>query len=118
LLGSLIFRLLWNAAQGRIALPKSMRRPFMVYADEFQDLLGLSGDFAELAAQGRKYGVGLTVAHQYLAQVPRDVQKAVLANTGTVTVQDSAEAGSQRLPWKSWRSTASGFMPCLRAVET
>ena len=35
-----------------------------------------------------------------------------------VTVQDSAEVGSQGLPWNSWRSTARGFLPCLRAVET
>jgi Sigma-70, region 4 len=35
-----------------------------------------------------------------------------------VTVQDPSGAGSQGRLSTSWRSTASGFMPCLRAVET
>jgi hypothetical protein len=34
-----------------------------------------------------------------------------------VTIQGPVGAGSQGLPWKSWRSTAKGFVPCLRAVE-
>lgn len=38
--------------------------------------------------------------------------------TVTVTVQDPAGAGSQGWPSNSRRSTASGFMPCLRAVAT
>jgi hypothetical protein len=35
-----------------------------------------------------------------------------------VTVQGAAVAGSQGWASNSWRSTTSGFMPCLRAVET
>jgi hypothetical protein len=130
LLGSLTFRLLWNAAQARIALPEAERRPFMVYADEFQDLLSLAGDFAELAAQGRKYGIGLVVAHQYLAQVPREVQQAVLANTSTKTIfqtsaHDAAALASELKPHINaediqnlgnrevmiWAATAEGSLP-------
>jgi len=36
-----------------------------------------------MLAELRKYGIGLVLAHQYLGQLDRRVQDAVLGNTGT-----------------------------------
>jgi hypothetical protein len=48
---------------------------------------------------------------------PRSKPSTRAANiSARVTVQDCAEVGSQGSPWNSWRSTATGFMACLRAV--
>ena len=66
--------------------------PYHLYADEFQ--LVASERFAELLAEGRKFGLSLTVAHQYASQIPTEVLRAVLGNVGTtilfrVGAQDS-----------------------------
>jgi hypothetical protein len=80
LLGSLVVSQLWQAALGRAALPADERHPAMIYIDEFQDYLHLPTDVAEVLAQARGLGVGLTLAHQHLAQLPTAMRSAVLAN--------------------------------------
>jgi len=60
---------------------RSDGRQFCLYADEFQILAGER--FAELLAEGRKFGLALTVAHQYAQQIPEGVLRAVLGNVGT-----------------------------------
>ena len=80
LLGSLVVSQLWQAALGRAALPAQARHPVMVYIDEFQDYLHLPTDLADVLAQARGLGVGLTLAHQHLAQLPAAMRSAVLAN--------------------------------------
>ncbi len=56
-------------------------KPFCLFADEFQIFAGEG--FAELLAEGRKFGLALTVAHQYANQLPEKVLLAVLGNVGT-----------------------------------
>ena len=80
LLGSLVVSQIWQAAQGRVRLPVGKRSPVMVYIDEFQDYLHLPTDIADVLAQARGLGVGLTLAHQHLAQLPAAMRSAVLAN--------------------------------------
>ncbi|MHB9149804.1 MAG: type IV secretory system conjugative DNA transfer family protein [Thermoleophilia bacterium] len=80
LLGSLVVSQLWQAALGRVRVPADRRSPVMVYVDEFQDYLHLPTDLADVLAQARGLGVGLTLAHQHLAQLPNAVRSAVLAN--------------------------------------
>lgn len=92
LLGSLLLMRLWQAVLGRAALPPEARPPLFVYVDEFSDYVGAAGTFGELLAQARGLGVGVTVAHQHLAQLPRELRAAVLANTRTrVVFQTSAD---------------------------
>jgi hypothetical protein len=80
LLGSLVVAELWHAALGRVAVPPDMRRPVSVFIDEFQDYLHLPTDLADALAQARGLGVGLTLAHQHLAQLTPQMRSAVLAN--------------------------------------
>ena len=80
LLGSLVVSQLWQAALGRVGVPANKRAPVMVYIDEFQDYLHLPTDVADVLAQARGLGVGLTLAHQHLAQLPPSLRSAVLAN--------------------------------------
>jgi DNA helicase HerA-like ATPase len=80
LLGSLTVSQLWQAALGRVRVPADKRSPVMVYIDEFQDYLHLPTDIADVLAQARGLGVGLTLAHQHLAQLPAALRSAVLAN--------------------------------------
>ena len=80
LLGSLVVSQLWQAALGRVRVSAGSRSPVMVYIDEFQDYLHLPTDVADVLAQARGLGVGLTLAHQHLAQLPTALRSAVLAN--------------------------------------
>lgn len=80
LLGSLIVSQVWQAALGRVRISAERRHPVMVYVDEFQDYLHLPTDLTDVLAQARGLGVGLTLAHQHLAQLPAAMRSAVLSN--------------------------------------
>jgi hypothetical protein len=57
------------------------RRPFYLYVDEFQNFATES--FAVILSEARKYGLNLTVANQYVAQMTDTVRDAVFGNVGT-----------------------------------
>jgi hypothetical protein len=80
LLGSLVVAQLWQAVQARASVPPAKRRPVMVYIDEVQDYLHLPTDLGDALAQARGFGVGFTLAHQFLGQLPLPMRTAVLAN--------------------------------------
>jgi hypothetical protein len=80
LLGCLILTALWQAFTARAALPPEQRQPFGLYVDEVQDLAEAPIPWDEMLAQGRKYGLGLTVAHQNLDQLPKALREVVLSN--------------------------------------
>ncbi|WOQ17599.1 type IV secretion system DNA-binding domain-containing protein [Raineyella sp. W15-4] len=80
LLGSLVVALLWQAALERVAIPANRRHPVMIYIDEVQDYLRLPGSLSDALAQARGLGVGFTLAHQHLGQLPTSLKSALLAN--------------------------------------
>jgi type IV secretory pathway TraG/TraD family ATPase VirD4 len=82
LLGSLIVSTLGMAAFSRAEASPSVRRPFMLYMDEFQSFTTLM--LANMMSELRKYGVGLVLAHQYMHQLEPDIRHAVLGNAGTL----------------------------------
>lgn len=80
LLGSLAVAQLWQTILGRASQAGASRTPVQVYIDEVQDYLHLPTDLSDALAQARGLGVGFTLAHQYLAQLPRDLRAGLLAN--------------------------------------
>ena len=82
ILGSLIVSTIGLAGLSRAKTPTENRRPFYLYADEFQTFTTLS--VATMMAELRKYGVGLVLANQHLAQLDPAVRSAVLGNAGTL----------------------------------
>jgi Type IV secretion-system coupling protein DNA-binding domain len=88
LLGALLLASFWQTTLGRSQTPAEHRRPAWLYVDEFQDVLRLPLDLADMLAQARKLGVGLILAHQYLGQLPEGVKTAIRNTTRThVTFQ-------------------------------
>jgi hypothetical protein len=81
-LGSLIVSTIGLAAFSRADEPQRDRRPFFLYVDEFQNFTTLA--FVSMFSELRKYGLGITVAHQYLNQLEPDILSAVLGNAGTL----------------------------------
>lgn len=82
LAGGLFVTALSLAAFSRASVAEETRRPFFIFVDEFQSFTTLS--VANMAAELRKYRVGLILAHQYLQQLHPDVRHAVLGNAGTL----------------------------------
>jgi energy-coupling factor transporter ATP-binding protein EcfA2 len=56
--------------------------PVHVYADEFQSFA--DHRIGELLSEARKFGLRLTLAHQFAAQLPPEVLQAVVGNVGTI----------------------------------
>ena len=82
LLGSLIVTKIQLAAMSRADIPAAKRTPFYLYVDEFQNFA--TDSFAVILSEARKYGLSLTVANQYIAQMPLTVKDAVFGNVGTI----------------------------------
>jgi hypothetical protein len=79
-----------QAAFARADTPQAARRPFYLYADEFQDYA--SAGFTRILSQARNYALALTLAHQYLGQLSEALRQAVLGNAASfVSLRVGAE---------------------------
>ena len=94
LIGAVTVFALFQAVQGRIALSEGRRRPFLVYIDEPKALGDLPMPLDALLEQARGLGVGVTLAPQSVAQLPKSVREAALTNVATRVVfrQDADDA--------------------------
>ena len=97
LLGSLLVAKLQQTAMSRQSLAEKDRRPFWLYIDEFQNFATPS--MSEILSGARKYRLGLTLAHQDLAQLRRypELSSSVLTNTCTRIVFRPGDEDAQAL---------------------
>lgn len=82
LLGAMIITKVQLAAMSRADVAASERPNSFLYVDEFQNFA--TDSFASILSEARKYGLGLTMAHQYVAQLTESVRDAVFGNVGTL----------------------------------
>lgn len=82
LLGALLVTKVQMAAMSRADVPAEQRTPFYLYVDEFQNFA--TDSFATILSEARKYGLNLTVANQYTAQMLPEVKDAVFGNVGSI----------------------------------
>lgn len=79
LIGSLlVVARVWQAATARAG--GTVRRDASLYVDECQNFLALPGALDDVLAEARGYRLSLTLAHQHLGQLPRDLAEAASAN--------------------------------------
>lgn len=86
---------------------QAARTPSLVYIDEFQSFTTAS--VAGMVSELRKFGVGLTLAHQHLTQLSPDVRAAVLGNVGSLI---AFRLGADDAP-----TVAREFAPTFGAVD-
>jgi hypothetical protein len=90
----------------------SSTKPFYVFADEFQSFAGSAEEtWRELLSRGRKYGLALTVAHQYPAQVPNAVRNEIFGNVGSVVSFKLGARGAGVLRQELLTKTEKGLEP-------
>lgn len=98
LLGAMLITKFQIDAMSRADIPEKDRTPFYLYVDEFQNFA--TDSFATILSEARKYKLNLTMANQYIAQMPDEVRDAVFGNVGTILSMqigfDDAEYMSQQ----------------------
>lgn len=98
LLGALLVTKIQLAAMSRADIDSSERTPFYLYVDEFQNFA--TDSFATILSEARKYGLNLTVANQYIAQMLPEVRDAVFGNVGSIiSFRTSADDASGLLKY-------------------
>ena len=84
LLGAFLATAFAQAAEARAKIPEHERRDFHLYVDEFQSFA--TDSFASVLSESRKWKLSLTLAHQYLGQMPLALRQAILGNVGSILV--------------------------------
>ncbi|MEN4476201.1 type IV secretory system conjugative DNA transfer family protein [Mycolicibacterium cosmeticum] len=91
LLGYLYLNRTWISALRR----SDVSRPFTVVVDEAQSLA--AGAVSSMLSEGRKFGLSVVLAHQYLGQLDEDVRPAVDGNVATTVAFRGAVADCAEL---------------------
>jgi hypothetical protein len=82
LLGAMMITKFQIDAMSRANIPEKDRVDFYLYVDEFQNFA--TDSFATILSEARKYKLNLTMANQYIAQMPEEVRDAVFGNVGSI----------------------------------
>jgi type IV secretory pathway TraG/TraD family ATPase VirD4 len=82
LLGAMMITKIQLAAMARVNIEESKRRDFFLYVDEFQNFA--TDAFIKILSEARKYRLNLTLANQYIDQIPEEVRQAIFGNCGNI----------------------------------
>jgi hypothetical protein len=98
LLGMILVGKILMAALSRTDIDQKDRAPFFLYIDEFQNFI--TDSINAILSEARKYGLGLTIAHQFLGQLVQkgdtSIKDAIFGNVGTMAAfRVGAEDGKE-----------------------
>jgi len=82
LIGMIFVGKILMAALSRVDDPTKGFAPFFLHIDEFQNVS--TPAIASILSEARKYKLGLTVAHQFIAQLDPVIKDAVFGNVGSM----------------------------------
>ncbi|KIA60841.1 type IV secretory system conjugative DNA transfer family protein [Nocardia vulneris] len=104
LVGSLLVARTWQAATSRARTPTTSRPDAALVLDEAHNFLNLSTPVEDMLAEARGLRLSLVLAHQNLAQLPRELRDAVSANARnkvifTASPEDARELSRHTSPW-------------------
>lgn len=82
-LGMMLIKMIQTVAFRRKTVKHDERPlPFYMYVDEFQNLA--TPTFVNLLSESRKYGLAMTLANQYLGQIPDEIRQSIMGNVGSM----------------------------------
>lgn len=81
LVGSLIVGAIESAVMSRVDQPERDRVPVNFYVDEFESMANEA--FSCIVAEGRRFGLSLTLSHQNLTQIPTNLRHVIRNNVQT-----------------------------------
>jgi hypothetical protein len=82
LIGMIVVGKLLMAALSRVDDPTKSFPPFYLHMDEFQNIS--TNSISAILSEARKYKLGLTMAHQFIAQLQPNIKDAVFGNVGSM----------------------------------
>lgn len=82
LIGMIFVGKILMAALSRVDDPTRGFPPFYLHMDEFQNVS--TNSISAILSEARKYKLGLTIAHQFIAQLQPDIKDAVFGNVGSM----------------------------------
>jgi len=100
LIGNLITTGIEQAAFARHDVSPMARTPFYLYLDEFQDFSASSGSaktLAKILSGARKFGLHLTLAHQYLDQLNPQMKAAIVGNVWIKVIFGVSEVDAREI---------------------
>lgn len=82
LLGAMLITQIQLSAMNRVFQATEERSDFYLYVDEFQNFATES--FIKILSEARKFKLNLIIANQYMTQLDRTIQDAILGNVGSI----------------------------------
>lgn len=82
LLGMIFVGKILMAALSRVDDPTMSFPPFYLHIDEFQNVS--TNSISSILSEARKYKLGLSVAHQFIAQLDQGIRDSVFGNVGSM----------------------------------
>jgi hypothetical protein len=80
LVGSLVVARTWQATTARARTPQRQRKDASLVIDECHNFLNLPYPIEDMLAEARGFRVAMTLAHQHLGQLPRELREGMSTN--------------------------------------
>jgi len=80
LVGSLVVARAWQATTARARTPQPQRADASLVIDECHNFLNLPYPIEDMLAEARGFRVAITLAHQHLGQLPRELREGISTN--------------------------------------
>ncbi len=97
LVGSLVVARTWQATTGRARIPQRQRRDASMVIDECHNFLNLPYPIEDMLAEARGFRVAMTLAHQHLGQLPRELREGMSTNARSKIFFNASPEDSREL---------------------
>lgn len=97
LVGSIVVARTWQAASRRARVPQRQRRDASLYVDECHNFLNLAYPLEDMLAEARGYRLSMTLAHQYLGQLPKELEEGISTNARSKIFFNASPEDAKRL---------------------
>lgn len=103
LVGSLVVARTWQATTGRARTPQRQRNDASMVIDECHNFLNLPYPIEDMLAEARGFRVAMTLAHQHLGQLPRELREGMSTNARSkiffnASPEDARELSRHTMP--------------------
>jgi hypothetical protein len=103
LIGSLVVARTWQATTARARIRQSQRRDAHLVIDECHNFLNLPYPIEDMLAEARGFRLAITLAHQHLGQLSRDLREGISTNARnkifyTASPEDARELARHTTP--------------------
>ncbi|MFD4559071.1 helicase HerA domain-containing protein [Streptomyces sp. NPDC058469] len=97
LMGSIVVARTWQATTRRARIPQGQRQDAGLYLDEAHNFLNLPYSLEDMLAEARAYRLAMTLAHQYLRQLPKELEEGISTNARTKIYFNSSPEDARHL---------------------